>query len=330
MADKDNPQNSLEDDSLEGQGSVVEGGAEVVTPSSAGAGDEKPGKAKKPRGDGSFIGWVTTHLNVYFLIFLLLVVVAGAGVLVTYQQSKKNTESEVQLQNLTDADLEAIKNSATKVGDPKSILNVESNAIFSGKVLVRDTLDVAGTIRVGGALSLPGITVSGQSSFDSVQINNLSISGNTQILGQLSIQKTLSVSGGATFGGTITAPKLDIQNLQINGNLTLSRHIDAGGATPGVTFGGALGAGGTASVSGTDTAGTVTINTGGSSPAGCFATISFANAFSSTPHVVITPNDADGAAIDYYVTRTTSSFAVCSTSNPPDNVSFGFDYISID
>ena len=49
---------------------------------------------------------------------------------------------------------------------------------------MRDSLDVAGTIRVGGALSLPGITVSGTSAFENVQVaSNLSIAGNAAVTG---------------------------------------------------------------------------------------------------------------------------------------------------
>ena len=329
--DKNEQDSSLE--SLEDQQTVVSGNDSVITPGPGESkpqpeGEKKPDKPK--RRAGSPVQWIALHLNVYFLMFILLLVVAGGAIFVTYTTDKKSQTQQGTVEELTEKDLEALQSTATKIGDPKSTLNVESNAIFSGKVLVRDSLDVAGTIKVGGALSLPGITVSGTSQFDDVRINNLSISGDTSVLGTLTVQKTLNVTGGATFGGTISAPQLNIDKLQISGDLLINRHVDTGGATPGISFGGALGGGGTASVSGSDTAGTLTVNTGGGAPAGCFATINFVNKFNSTPRVVVTPNDIDAAALDVYVTRSTSNFSVCTVSNPPDGVNFGFDYIALE
>jgi cytoskeletal protein CcmA (bactofilin family) len=268
------------------EGSSVEG-----TPAGDG---EKPDDSKKTapkkKEKGSFMQRIVSHVNIYLLIFILILVVAGIAVFVSLQQAKKESaEPTLTTQDLTQEALEQINESEVKVGDPKQTLAIESNAIFSGKVLVRDSLDVAGTIKVGGAVNLPGITVSGTSNFDQIQANKLSIDGDAGIQGTLSVQANLNVAGGATFGGPISAPQLTVQALQINNDLTFTRHIDAGGPTPGITRGSALGGGGTASVGGTDTAGTVSINTGGGPAAGCFATVSFRSEFNGTPHVVITP-----------------------------------------
>lgn len=279
----------------------------------------------------SVLNLITTHLNIYLLMFLLLLVVAGGAILVTYQTSKRTKgTTEIKFSDLTPEDLKALQSSSTTVGDPKSILNVESNAVFAGKVLVRDSLDVAGTIKVGGALSLPGLTVTGPSNFDEVRANNVTISNNASILGQLTVQRSLSVTGGATFGGAITAPQLNIENLQISSDIILNRHIDAGGATPDIAFGGALGAGGTASVSGTDTAGTVNINTGGGPISGLLATITFKQKFNATPHVVVTPVGIGASGLNYYISRTTSGFSLFTANAPSAGTSFSFDFIVID
>jgi hypothetical protein len=92
----------------------------------------------------------------------------------------------------------------------------------------------------------------------------------------------------------------------------------------------AVGGGGTASLSGSDTSGSVTINTGGSPPAGCFATVTFSKVFASTPHVVLTPVGSAAAGLQYYVTRSTTGFAVCTASAAPAGQSFGFDYVALD
>lgn len=271
------------------------------------------------------------HVNIYVLLFLLILVLAGGLILVGIQKNKKaQSPTSINTQTLNEDELKQLTESEQKVGDPKSTLAIESNAIFSGKVLVRDSLDVAGTIKVGGSLSLPGISVSGQSTFDQIQANNLNISGNAQLQGQLNVQKGLTVSAGATFGGPISAPQLTVQSLQLSGDLQITRHIDAGGGTPGKSDGSALGSGGTVSVSGTDTAGTITVNTGGGPGAGCFVTVHFVQRFSNTPHVVITPVGSAAAGLNYYISRSNSSFSVCTTNAPGGGQSFSFDYIAID
>lgn len=280
---------------------------------------------------GGVIGWITSHLNIYLLIFILIVVIAGMGTFISMNQAKQEAEvPTLTTQDLTQEALEQINESEIKVGDPKQTLAIESNAIFSGKVLVRDSLDVAGTIKVGGAVNLPGITVSGTSSFDQIQANRLSVDGDTGIQGTLSVQTNLNVAGSATFGGPVSAPLLTVQNLQINGNLSFTRHIDAGGPTPGISRGTALGSGGTASVGGTDTAGTVSISTGGGPSAGCFATMTFAASFGGTPHIAVSPVGSAAGGLNWYINRTSTNFSICTASPAPAGANFAFDYIVID
>jgi cytoskeletal protein CcmA (bactofilin family) len=291
----------------------------------------EPEALEKTKKKTSVIEIIMSRFNIYLLLFLLVIVLAVGLIFVGIQRDKKAaTTTTTSTTPLTQETIDQLSESATKVGDPKQTLAIESNAIFSGKVLVRDSLDVAGTIKVGGALSLPGISVAGNSTFDQIQGNDISIAGNANIQGQVTIQQTLTVTGGATFGGPISAPQLSIENFQLNGDLQLNRHIDAGGGTPTKTDGGALGSGGTSSVSGTDTAGTITVNTGSNTGAGCFITVVFAQKFNSTPHVVVTPVGLNAAGINYYVTRNTSSFTLCTTNAAPIGSNFNFDYIAID
>jgi cytoskeletal protein CcmA (bactofilin family) len=289
-------------------------------------------EAPKPKaGPLGLLKRLATHLNIYLLIFILLVVLSAGVVVVGFKRAKNEaTQTTIESQKLSQEQIDALKNTDAKVGDPKQVLNVESNAVFAGKVLIRDSLDVAGGIKIGGALSLPGLSVAGTSTFDQIQANKLSLTGDGSIQGQLTVQKTLSVNGGATFGGPISAPLIIAQSLQFSNDLQFSKHIDAGGATPGKSDGSALGIGGTSSVSGTDTAGTVTINTGGNPPVGCFVTITFTQKFNSTPHVVITPVGSGGASLNYYINRSTTNFTICSANSAAAGQNFAFDYIVID
>lgn len=294
--------------------------------------DTQPVKAAEApkQGFGKKIQGLIMHINIYILAFIFIVVLAGGLVLVGVQRNKKvDTPSTINTTKLSEEELQKISESEQKVGDPKSTLSIESNAIFNGKVLIRDSLDVAGTIKVGGALSLPGISVSGNSTFDQITTNNLTITGNTSIQGQLSVQRGITSSGGATFGGPVSAPQLTVQSLQLSGDLQITRHIDASGGTPRKTDGSALGPGGTASISGSDTAGTINVNVAAGAGAGCYVSVSFAQRFNGTPHVVVSPVGQAAAEVNYYITnRTNSGFSLCATAVRTG--SFAFDYIVIE
>ncbi len=311
-----------------GGGSLEDGDAASPGTDNKTPDNPKP-KGKKPGFDK--LKDLIVHINIYLLIFILIVIVSAMGVFISMQQTKKElAPPTLTSQDLSQEALEQINESEIKVGDPKQTLAIESNAIFSGKVLVRDDLDVAGTIKVGNALNLPGITVSGTSSFDQIQANQLSVDGDGSIQGGLNVQRNLTVAGGGSFGGPVSIPQLTVQSLQLSNDLTITRHIDAGGPTPGLSRGGALGGGGTASVSGTDTAGTVSINTGSGPGAGCFATITFANKFNGTPHVVITPVGSAAGGLNWYINRTSSGFSICTTNPAPGGQNFAFDFVAID
>jgi cytoskeletal protein CcmA (bactofilin family) len=317
--------------SLEAPDTEAPGGGSPNQPASPAGTDPAPaGKGKNQRFSNRFQGLIT-HLNIYLLFFILILVVSGVGVFVSQQRNKKELAAPtLTTQELSQEDLKKINESEAKVGDPKQTLTIESNAVFSGRVLVRDSLDVAGTIKVGGALSLPGLTVGGTSSFDQIQANKLSINGDTNVLGILTVQKNVAISGGATFGGPVSVPQLTVQSLQLNSDLSITRHIDAGGPTPSRSDGTALGNGGTSSVGGSDTAGTVTINTGSNPAVGCFVTVNFSSKFNSTPHVVITPIGSAAASLNYYVNRASTGFSICTTNAAPASQNFAFDYIVID
>jgi len=291
--------------------------------------DPSGSSAEKPKRKFSPMDLVK-KINVYFLGFILVLAIAGVGSFVAFYKAKNIDDSNTpKSTDLDQASLDKLKETDVKVGDPKQILSVESNAIFAGKVLIRDSLEVAGQIKVGGALSLPGISVSGTSNFDQIQVNNLQIAGNTTVQGQLNVQKGVNINGPLSVSGTLSAASINIQNLQINGDILLNRHIDAGGGTPSRSNGSALGNGGTSSVSGTDTAGTVNIGVGGGPVAGCFVTINFTQKFNS-PHVVITPVGSAGGSINYYVNRNSSNFSICTSTPAPSGSSFAFDYIVVD
>lgn len=284
----------------------------------------KPSIGKRLRG-------LIEHVNIYLLIFVLIFVLMAGFTYASYLKQKSNDAAPITPTQELDAEsLKKLKTTDSTVGDPKQTLTVQSNAIFAGKVLVRDDLDIAGELRVGGTLNLTGLIVSGTTSLDQIQGNKLSIAGDGNIQGQLIVQKGLTISGSASFGGPISAPTITVETLQLSGDLLINRHIDAGGPTPGIVNGGALGGGGTSSVSGTDTAGTIAINTGSGPIPGCFATITFARAFNAQPHINVTPIGGSAASLNYYVNRAPNGFSICTANAAPGGANFAFDYIVID
>lgn len=294
-------------------------GAEAAAPS-----DDQP--TPKHR---SSLRRLWEHFNLYLLLFLLIFVVAGAVTVVTYLRNKSaNTSSTGALtqQDLPAATLQDLASSGVQVGDPKQVLNIQSNSVFAGAVLVKGELQVAGGLRIGsGSLSLPEVNVGGNAVINNLQSQTLDVSGNTNI-NDLSVRRNVSVNGNGTFNGGLTTPSLSVGRLQLNGDLSISRHLTTGGATPGRNNGSALGSGGTSSVGGTDTAGSISVNIGGSPVAGCFITVNFTAAYSTTPHVIITPVGSAAAALNYYINRSGANFSVCSTNAAAANTTFGFDY----
>jgi cytoskeletal protein CcmA (bactofilin family) len=326
-------------DSLEGSSTVIEpsnSGSEDSSDTTSGSNDltanqsgNNPSAPKKSGG----LKRLLKRTNIYMLMFIFILVVGAIISFVAYrynQQPDKST-TVTGTQALSQSALDDLANSDVTVGDAKQTLSVQSNAVFAGKVLVRSSLEVAGGLQVGGSLTLTGIKVSGDSVFDSVHITkDLAVSGNTGLQGGLTVQKNLAVNGDATINGSLAASKITTDSLQMAGDLKLTHHISAGGSTPVRSNGSALGGGGTASVNGSDTAGSITINTGNSPSAGCYITLSFSSRFNATPHIVLTPVGSSAANLNYYINRSTSSFSVCSTNAASAHRTFGFDYLAFD
>lgn len=314
---------TLEDSSLESPQTVVEAPSSngvVATPHTGGP--QKPKRSLRE---------ILTHLNLYLLMFMLLLVAVGVfGTVLYFKNRQANSASQtVSPQSLSTSDLDRLANSGISVGDPKQILTVQSNAVFAGKMLVRSDLEVAGHLVVGNSLSLGGLNVAGLSTFDDVQIaKSLSVGSNTAIQGKVTAT-SLAISGSASFGGSISASQVTTNGLTLSGNLILTHHIIVGGSSLSRSNGSALGSGGTSSVSGSDSAGSITVNTGSSPSVGCFITVNFSQHYDSTPRVLVSPVGSSAGVVGYYVNRSTTNFSVCGTTAAPAGASFGFDYFVV-
>jgi hypothetical protein len=306
------------------------GGSEtsgVIDASSQGGSTPKPA-APAPKSGG--IKQLARRFNLYLLLFVFILVIGASVLTIAYFQSKKlSSTSTIDSQELTQDALRQIASSDATLGNTGQVLNIQSSAVFAGKVLIRDGLEVAANLQVGGTTALTNLTVSGSSQFGQVQINkNLSVAGDAAVQGSLTA-KSLQISGSVNLSGPLSAPQITTTNLQLNSDLVLTHHIVAGGPTPSLAQGPGLGGGGTASISGSDTAGTIGINVGSSAPAGCFATVTFRTKYNATPVVMLTPVGSNGGIVNYYVERSASNFSVCAATASATG-SFAFDYFIVE
>jgi cytoskeletal protein CcmA (bactofilin family) len=298
--------------------------SEQVTASSAAASATNPSIKKV-----SPIKRFFKKVNVYLLIFILLVVVAGAIAVVNYLNSQTApVEPSIASQELTQDALKDLANTDASVGDASQTLTIQGNAIIAGQTLMRGNLNVAGNIQSGGSIQGPSLTISGASNLGQAQINSLQVATNVAVQGTSTL-RDLNVAGTASFSGAVTASQLTVTRIIMSGNavLQIPNHISFTGASPNRTANtSVLGAGGTASVNGSDTTGTVNINTGNNPTVGCFVRINFQQSFSNAAHVLITPIGAGAGATEYYVDRNNSGFSICSVNIAPANQVFAFDY----
>ena len=287
-----------------------------------------------PKGEpvkkASAVKRILKKINVYLLIFVLLLVVAGAITVVNFLNSQKEPEvASLATQELTEDTLQQLANTDASVGDISQTLTIQGNAIIAGQTLMRGDLNVAGNFQTGGTIQGPSLTISGSSSLSEAQINTLQVASTLAVQGATALNSDLSVAGTSTFNGAVTASQLTVTRLIISGNgiLQIPNHISFTGASPGISNnGGVLGNGGSASVNGSDTSGSVNINTGNNPTAGCFTRINFQQAFTGQPRVIISPVGSGASLTQYYVDRNTTGFSICTTNAAPANQQFGFDY----
>lgn len=282
-------------------------------------------KVRKPSKIRTFL----KKANVYFLMFVLVVIVAIAITVVYYLNSQKPPIiPTIASQELTEEALRDLANKDASVGDSSQTLTIKGNAVIDGQTLMRGNLNIAGNLQTGGSIQGPTLTISGASNLGDTQINSLQVATNTAIQGNTTM-RDLSVTGTSTFNGPMTASQITVSRLVMSGNavLEIPNHISFTGPTPSRTINnGPLGSGGTASISGSDTAGTINVTTGNSPTAGCFVRIGFHQNYTRSPQVIISPIGSAAGRTQYYVERDQSGFSVCAAAPAPGNQTFAFDY----
>jgi hypothetical protein len=101
------------------------------------------------------------------------------------------------------------------------------------------------------------------------------------------------------------------------------------GAAPGVAPGSGAGSGAKATVTGADSAGTITVTTGPSPSAGTLVSLTFGAVFAAAPHVVLTPKTAASAALLCYAVSAASGISVKTVNAPVGATTYSYDYVVV-
>lgn len=297
----------------------------------------------EPQADEPADAQKSGHRSLSNLVFLLalpaLLLIAGGVTYYAYTQRDETVVIDgqsVDTANLSQDDLSRLAAEQAEIDNTNKVLNVAANSVFDGTMLVKSSLDVQGQLRVGQELSLNDLAVAGQSTLNNLDVaGDANLQGDTLAGGNLNVQNNLvvnsglTVGGSATFAGNLTANSIETGSLSFNGDLIMSGHVITSGAQTTASRGSAVGGGGTVSISGNDTAGTVNINTGGGTSGGILVNVGFGRAYGSTPRVIVTPVGAGAGSLNWYVVRSGTGFSIRTTNAPSASANFGFDYFVI-
>ena len=146
---------------------------------------------------------------------------------------------------------------------------------------------------------------------------------------------SLNVGGLTTLNnlnvtGTATIASLTVTNSLTTAVLTVNGHIISGGGAPTIAAGNAACSNANVQVSGTDTAGLITITTGTNcTSAGKLATVTFSSPYAAAPRVSLTPASASAAHLSTFVdssTITGGSFNLGAATTPATNTTYSWYY----
>jgi len=266
------------------------------------------------------------------IIMLVVILLAGAGVgyLVATSHPKANTTTTPQVSTLTPDQISKLTDVGTSLGNTNQVLTIGANSLFKSNLSVNGDTTVGGKFSANGTVTLGQLNITGATAATALTVGgDLLVNGAETVQKSLTVFNLLAVNGGLNVSGTasvnaLNASSISTRNISISGPLTIG-HLVTQGPAPAIS-GGSVGGGGTVSISGNDTAGTVNINTGSGPTTGVLASITFRASFSSTPHISLTPITSDAAGAAYYVTRAASGFAI-HINSPVGGATYGFDYI---
>lgn len=286
-----------------------------------------------------------TFVGLAVVLTILGVNAAIIGFVVMNQAKAEVAQNKNEV-TISSAALDKLGVSRNAVGNSAAELVVNPKAKFNGSVTINGDTSVSGQLKINGKFVAGDASFAkleaGNTSFSQLGVNgditstnltlrkDLTVAGGARIQGPvvlsqlLTVNNSLNVAGNLAVGGAISVRNLQVSSLVTDSTLTIGGHIITRGAAPGLSAGGSLGSNGTVSNSGNDAAGTVAVNVGVGNASGILATVTFRQAYSTTPHVVVTQVGAGGNGV--YVTRSPTGFSIgINGSLPPGG--YAFDYI---
>jgi hypothetical protein len=289
-----------------------------------------PGESKLPKSNAwdRLRGRANTVASISALFLFLLA--AGGFIGYFYSQARKTPPAKSPtIETLSPDDLKKLTEIGANLGTAGQVLNIGAAALFRGKVDVGGDLSIGGRLNANGPVTLSQLNITGTTAATGLNVgSNLSVSGTTTLQKAVTVGDLLTVNGGlnvagAASVGSLNANTIAVRNISISGPLTIG-HLATQGPAP-IIVAGSVGGGGTVSISGNDTAGTININTG-SGPGNVLATITFRAAYSSTVHVLLSPLTSGAADAGAFVTRNGGGFQI-HANTPPAGATLSFDYL---
>lgn len=274
------------------------------------------------------------------------ILAANAGIIIFIMRSSATPAEKTQKEVTLSADtLNSLGMNKTAVGNQSAELTVGPNSTFNGTVTVAKDVSIAGKLQLNskftaaeaglgkleaGDTALSSLTVNGSGTMTNLNLRqDLTVPGASRLQGPVTVSQLLTVNnnvnvtGSLSVGGSLSVHNFEASSLTSDTTLTIGGHIITRGNTPSVTVGSGLGQSGTATISGSDAAGGISLGVGAGSAGGLLATVVFSQGYATTPTVVVT---AVGQGMNLYINRNANGFQVYS-SNALSPGGYAIDYI---
>jgi hypothetical protein len=263
------------------------------------------------------------------LLTFLAVAVAGGILLGAYyflNKPKTKSTPPPKVTSLNSQSLQSLNDffAGNTAGNSSQVLTINPSSLFTNRVGISSDLKVTGAASVSGPTSLGQLVVDQNSELGVTDVRgSLNVAGPATIQSPLTVSNSatvkgdLSVSGNGSYGGSISAASITTSSLSVTGNLNLDNNLIIGGQQPSAS--------GSALVQGNDSAGVVSVTSGGANAGSTLATVNFHTAFSAIPIINITPVGASSAKIMPFITASASSFSIGGAAAIPAG-SYTFNY----
>ena len=274
--------------------------------------------------------------RVVALLFAILAFGGGLGYFIAHNTKVQSTKTATpEVKTLTPDELNKLSTLGANLGTSNQLLTIGATAQFNNNVIISKDLSLNGKLNANGPVTLKSLTISGNDS----SVGGLSVGGDLGVTGATTLQKgatigqllsltgNLAVAGTANFGA-VSASTITVRTLSLSGPLAIA-HLSTQGALPSSSSGSAIGSGGTTSISGNDTTGTVNMNIGSGSNGGIIMNITFRTAYTANVHVLLTPLTGAAASAPVYVTRTANGFQLRIDSPVSSGTFLSYDYFVI-